>query len=226
MPGWNCLKCQKLNSARIRFADEGECLTRLSRVKAVSEGKFGYWHLQGSLAYRQQHGRKDLVENRYGTSSISVRGGMRNANSASGNGDSDQVIVPMISLIIKGKKKGPVDTTTAGSGRERPFIRKGYRGQTSFLYGDEGKEPNKRTADKPYSNGNPPEARACVYNEVAGRGGAIVEALCLKPERRNLKFRNFRGGAGKRIGLIRPDGTSGLNSGKSNHCVCLLLDRR
>ena len=151
---------------------------------------------------------------------------MRNANSASGNGDSDQVIVPMMSLIIKGKKKGPVDTTTAGSGREGHFLRKGYRRQTSFLYGDEGKEPNKRTVDKPYSNGNPPEARACVYNEVAGRGGAIVEALCLKPERRNLKFRNFRGGAGKRIGLIRPDGTSGLNSGKSNHCVCLLLDRQ
>ena len=75
--------------------------------------------------------------------------------------------------------------------------------------GMKGKEPNKPTADKPYSNGNPPEARACVYNEVTGRGMVIVETLCLKPERGNLAFRNFREGAGNRIGLIRPDGTSG-----------------
>ena len=77
MPGWNCLKRQKTASARIRFADEGECRVHCSRVKAVSEGKFGYVHLQGSLAYRQQHGRKDLDANRDGTSSISVRGGMQ-----------------------------------------------------------------------------------------------------------------------------------------------------
>ena len=77
MPGWNCLKRQDTISARIRFADEGECRTRLSRVKAVSEGKFGYVHLQSSLAYRQQHGRKDLDANRDGTSSISVRRGMQ-----------------------------------------------------------------------------------------------------------------------------------------------------
>ena len=47
--------------------------------------------------------------------------------------------------------------------------------------GMKGKEPNKPTADKPYSNGNPPEARACKYNEVTGRCMVIVEALCLKP---------------------------------------------
>ena len=107
--------------------------------------------------------------------------GMRNANATFGTGDSDQVIVHMTAMITSGEREGPVDTTTAGSGRERPILRKGYRGQTSFLYGDEGKEPNKRTADKPYSNGNPPEARACVYNEVTGRCMVIVEALCLKP---------------------------------------------
>jgi len=128
--------------------------------------------------------------------------GMRNANAASGNGDSDQVIVPMTAIITNGERKGPADTATAGSGRERPILLKGYRGQNLLPYsGDERKEPDKQTADKPYSNGNPPEARACVYNEVTGRGMVIVEALCLKPYWGNLAVRNFRGGAGNRIGL-------------------------
>ena len=118
---------------------------------------------------------------------------MRNTNTASGNGDSDQVIVPMTAMITSGKRKGPVDTATAGSGRERSILRKGYRGQTSLPYsGDEGKEPDKQTADKPHSNGNPPEARACIYNEVTGRGMVIVEALCLKPYWGNLAVRNFK----------------------------------
>ena len=136
--------------------------------------------------------------------------GMRDANAASGNGDSDQVIVPMTAMITSGERKGPVDTATAGSGRERPILRKGYRGQTSLPYiGDEGKEPNKPTADKPYSNGNPLEARACVYNEVTGRCMVIVEALCLKPEWGNLAFRNFRGEAGNRTDI------SALTGGQS-----------
>ncbi|MHB1812532.1 MAG: hypothetical protein ACYCPR_09010 [Thermoplasmataceae archaeon] len=60
-----------------------------------------------------------------------VCGGMRNANATSGNGDSDQVIVPMTAMITSGERKGPVDTAVAGSGRERPILRKGYRGQTN-----------------------------------------------------------------------------------------------
>ena len=127
--------------------------------------------------------------------------GMRNANATFGTGDSDQVIVPMTAMITRGERKGPVDTAAAGSGMERPILRKGYRGQTSPPYGSEGKDPNKRTADKPYSNGIPPEARACVYNEVTGRGMVIVEVLCLKPYWGNLVVRNSRGGAGNRIGI-------------------------
>ena len=107
----------------------------------------------------------------------------------------------MTSLITKGKRKGPVDTAAAESGRERPILRKEYKGQNSPPNGDEGKEPNKPTADKPYSNGNPPEARACVNNEVTGRGMVIVVALCLKPYWGNLAVRNSRGEAGNRIGI-------------------------
>ena len=125
---------------------------------------------------------------------------MRNANDIPGTGDSDQVIVPMTATITSGWRKGPVDAAAAGSGRERPILRKGYRGQTSPPYcGDERKEPNRWTADKPYSNGDPLEARACVYNEVTGRGIVTVETLCLKPYWGNLAVRNFRGGAGNGI---------------------------
>ena len=131
-----------------------------------------------------------------------VCGGMRNANATFGTGDSDQVTVPMTAMITSGKRKEPVDTAVAGSGRERPILRKGYRGQPSSPHlGMKGKEPDKQTADKPYSNGNPPEARACVYNEVTGRCMVIVETLCLKPYWGNLAVRNSRGEAGNRIGI-------------------------
>ena len=67
-----------------------------------------------------------------------VCGGMRNANATFGTGYSDQVVVPMTTMITSGKRKEPVDTVVAGSGRERPILRKGYRGQTSSPQGDEG----------------------------------------------------------------------------------------
>ncbi|MHB1622839.1 MAG: hypothetical protein ACYCR9_06445, partial [Cuniculiplasma sp.] len=67
-----------------------------------------------------------------------VCGGMRNANATFGTGDSDQVTVPMTAMITSGKRKEPVDTVAAESGRERPILRKEYRGQTSSPQGDEG----------------------------------------------------------------------------------------
>ena len=57
-------------------------------------------------------------------------------------GLADQVVVAMISLIIKRWSKGPVDTAVAINGRGRPILRKEYRGQTSSPYsGDEGERP-------------------------------------------------------------------------------------
>ncbi len=127
MPGWNCLKRQKTASARIRFADEGECRTHCSRIKAIYNGKFGYMHLQSSLAYRQQHGRKDLDASQ-GWNIIYQRQG-RNADANSpdirNGAPADEVIVVMISMIIKGRSEGPLGLTTERSERAGVSTRKG-----------------------------------------------------------------------------------------------------
>ena len=79
-------------------------------------------------------------------------------NATFGTGDSDQVVVPMTAMITSGKRKEPVDTVAAESGRERPILRKEYRGQTSSPYsGVKGKDLNKWIANKPYPNGYPLE---------------------------------------------------------------------
>ena len=84
--------------------------------------------------------------------------GMRMPTIPTVQGLADQVVVAMISLIIKRWSKGPVDTAVAINGRGRPILRKEYRGQTSSPYsGVKGKDLNKWIANKPYPNGNPLE---------------------------------------------------------------------
>ena len=183
MPGWNCLKCKDAASARIRFAEEGECRTHHDGVKAVSEGKFGYMHLQSSLAYRQQHGRKDLVANREGTSSIRARGGMRKPTPSDiwGGAPADEGVVPMILLITQEKREGPLGSGGSLEEGTQDIAGNGY---SSALEGSELILTCMCASNSGFE----------AYLKPKGKG--VCEMPHLKPERGNLEFRNLRGGAG------------------------------
>ena len=97
----------------------------------------------------------------------------------SGGGNSDEIIVPMTSVITSGMREGSLGTAAVQNGRAGPIPLRRYEGNHM---------PNKWSTDKQHSNGSQ-GAKACI-GQYCRKGCCDVVSLCLKPYWGNPVVRN------------------------------------
>ena len=119
-------------------------------------------------------------QSREGTSSISVRGGMRKPTPSDiwDGAPADEGVVPMMLPITREKREGPLGSGGSLEERTQDIAGNGYSSAS------EGSELTSTCMCAPNSGFE-------AYLKPKGKG--ICEMPHLKPERGNLAFRNFRG---------------------------------
>ena len=202
LPGWNCLKHREVASARIWFADEGECRTTAYMVKTVSADEFRYVSRRNSPVYRQRHGSRDWNENREVPStisdiSISVTREVRYVRVA---GMTHGVVVAVTPVITSRRSQGPLDHD-GHLQREVDGVLPAWLSSSGCTGGPQS-VGHKTSAVQSFQFSG-------VYDEVCSKpqGKAAHERHGLKPDTGNRSVRDFRGlGGNGCVAVFQPTG--------------------